>query len=282
MSIFADRAQSFRSSVGLSDTDVIIGNDTSKWRFMKKQIMVALKQHGDGLKHLEAMTLKHGDEMLQKMEDYKGQPFDPSQLLNVMVASIMLTLIYGESTEQDAMNFIHNDHKLVKVYKPSGAYFLLDILPILRFIIPSVKRAYVEFLTEVNNTNTLYDNMTAARRKTFAKHMEGEYFIDHFLKLEGERNKIVNEIDIRSMGLDMFGAGFTTTSKTLEMMLAILVNHPEVQDKAYKEIVEVIGNRKPRIEDRISMPFTEALILETLRYHSLNMLAFPHKARFFY
>ncbi len=77
----------------------------------------------------------------------------------------------------------------------------------------------------------------------------------------------------------MFGAGISTTSRTLQMMLAVLVHHPEIQDSAYKEIVEIIGERKPRIEDRASMPFIEAVILETLRYHSLLMFASPHHAR---
>ena len=279
MSILADRLQSFRSSVGFSDSDIILGSDYQKWHFMKKQIMIALKQHEGGLKHLEAMTLKHGEEMLQKMEDYNGQPFDPSQLLCMTIASIMLTLIYGQVTEQDAMNFIHNTDNIQRVFQPNGAYMILDILPILRFIVPSVKRAFAEFLTVINNKNTLYDTITAARRKTYT-HPQVEFFIDHFLKLQGDNSKIVNEIDIRSMGMDMFGPGHKTTSLTLEMMLALLVNHQEIQDKAHKEIVEVIGNRKPRIEDKLSMPFIEALILETLRYHSLAPLAVPHKARF--
>ncbi len=30
---------------------IIVTNDTPKWRFMKKQMMVALKQHGEGLKN---------------------------------------------------------------------------------------------------------------------------------------------------------------------------------------------------------------------------------------
>ncbi len=270
--------------MGLSESGIGVGNDTLKWRYMKKQVMESLKQHGDGRKHLEDMTLKYGDEMLTKMEDYSGQPFDPQKILVATVASVMLTLIYGHTTEEDAKKFIHCEEQVNKVLQPNSAYLMLDMLPILRFIIPSVKKAFAEFMTVIKNAISLYDGITASRRKLY-KHPKVEFVIDHFLKLsminqiEDDKSKIVNDADIRSVGIDVFGAGITTTSKTLQMMLAVFVNHPAIQEKAHKEIVEAIGNRKPKIEDKISMPFIEALILETLRYHSLLMLAIPHQAR---
>lgn len=61
--------------------------------------------------------------------------------------------------------------------------------------------------------------------------------MDHFLKLsiehkdDADPSRVVNESDIRCMGMDMFGGGITTTSKTLKMMLALLVCHPEIQDQ---------------------------------------------------
>ena len=246
--------------------------------------MVAIKQHGDGLKHLEAMTIKYGEQLLTKMENYGGEPFDPEELLIMTVASIMLTLIYGHIKEEDVKIFIHHLQQLLKVFQVNGAYLMLDILPISRFIVPSVKKAYAEFMMVMNNHVTLFGNMTTARRKLY-KHPHVEYLIDHFLKLsitnESDENKsrIVDEVDIAAVGSDMFGAGYTTTSKTLQMMLAILVNHQQIQDQAYMEINEVIGNRNPTMTDRPSMPYVEALILETLRYHSLLMYSVPHQAR---
>ncbi len=270
--------------MGFSDSDIVISHDTPKYRFLKKHVMVAMKQHGDGLKHLETMTIKHVDEMLNKMENYNGAPFSPGLLMRMTIASIMLTLIYGKSSEEDVKNFYHDEEQFFEVIQQSGPYMMLDAMPILRFIIPSVKKAFADFMTQINITNTLFDNITIARRNAY-EHPRVEFFIDHFLKLlnmsksEGDKSRIVDETTLSSMGIDMLYGGMTTTSKTLEMMLAILVNHPEIQDKTYKEINEAIGNRKPRIEDRISMPFVEALILETLRYHSLFVISVPHQAR---
>ena len=220
----------------------------------------------------------------KKMEDYGGEPFDPAELLISTVASIMLTLIYGCTMEKDVKKHINYEKQLVKVFQSNGAYLMLDILPISRFIVPSVKKAYAEFTAVINSYVTLYENITASRRRSY-KHPEVEYFIDHFLKLSitnklhEDKSRTVDDLDIAAVGSDMFGAGMLTTSSTLQMMLAVLVNHQEIQNQAYKEIGRVIGKRNPTLEDRLSMPFMEALILETLRYHSLLMFAVPHESR---
>ncbi len=140
-----------------------------------------------------------------------------------------------------------------------------------------MKKAFEEFMMVIHDANRLYDNIIADRRKTY-KHPQVDFFIDHFLKLaitnksDEDKAQQVVESDIRSVGIDMFGGGITTTNKTLQMMLAVLVNNPGIQDDIYREIVEMIGARKPCLEDRFSMPFTEAVLLETLRYHSLGKL----------
>ena len=151
----AGRPQSFRSTEGFGDSEIAVGNDTPKWRFMKKQLMTAMKQHGDGLKHLEAMTLQYGDEMMQKMEEYKDGAFDPARLIVRAMASVMLTLIYGHTTEDDAKKHIRNDEQQNKVFQSTGAYMMLDILPISRFILPSVKKAYAEFMMVMNDARML-------------------------------------------------------------------------------------------------------------------------------
>ncbi len=280
--MISDRMTTFRSSVAFSKTDVGLGNDSPKWRYLKKQVMAALKQHGDGLKNLEAKTLIYGEQMLKTMEESKDKPCDPGQLIHMTVAHIMLILIFGMSSDEDAAAFIENEHGIEEVVQPSGAYLILDIVPFLRYLVPSVKRAYTTLINVITRSNAAYDRYIAARRQLY-DHPNVEVFIDHFFKLNiindtEDATKYVDEKDIQALAMDMFAPGMTTTSKTLEMMVAILVNHPEIQDAVYEEIKSVIGIRQPRIEDKLSMPFTQAVILETLRYHSMTPLCIPHVA----
>ena len=57
-----------------------------------------------------------------------------------------------------------------------------------------------------------------------------------------------------------------------------MVLYPEVQKKAQEEIDVVVGNnRLPSFSDRESLPYTNALVLEVLRWHSIIPTGLPHR-----
>jgi len=78
---------------------------------------------------------------------------------------------------------------------------------------------------------------------------------------------------------DLFGAGSETTSNTLTWSILYLLTHPEAQEKLHKEIDTVIGkNRLPTLADKANMPYTEAIMNETLRKGSLTPQGVFHTA----
>ena len=76
----------------------------------------------------------------------------------------------------------------------------------------------------------------------------------------------------------LYDPGTVTTSTTMHCMIAVLVNKPDLQKRITAEIHATIGDRPPRLSDRTSLHYTEAAILETLRYSSILPLSLPHKA----
>ena len=58
-----------------------------------------------------------------------------------------------------------------------------------------------------------------------------------------------------------------------------MLNRPDIQTNIQQEIDDVLGpDRFPTFDDRLSMPYTDATILELLRYISHIPLGVPHKA----
>jgi cytochrome P450 len=86
-----------------------------------------------------------------------------------------------------------------------------------------------------------------------------------------ENEKENNYLTMESVTQNLFQlvvAGVDTTSNTFMNTLNILVNHPEIQDKAYEEIVKVVGNhRLPNHADEI--PYIDALVTESMRFRPL-------------
>ncbi|KAJ2963425.1 hypothetical protein NQZ79_g1555 [Umbelopsis isabellina] len=94
------------------------------------------------------------------------------------------------------------------------------------------------------------------------------------------------------------GAGSETTASTLQWLIAILTNYPEIQDKVYDEIVSVVGeDRLPAATDgkcqsryvvfalaatlsdvyvEAKLVYLQCVILETLRFRTPTPLGVPH------
>ena len=69
--------------------------------------------------------------------------------------------------------------------------------------------------------------------------------------------------------------GTETTSSSLLWAILFLLHHPEIQAKVQSEIDEVVGsNRRVSLDDKTSMPYTNAVLMESMRMSTLV----PHVA----
>ncbi|KAH7907938.1 cytochrome P450 [Hygrophoropsis aurantiaca] len=82
---------------------------------------------------------------------------------------------------------------------------------------------------------------------------------------------------IKESSATAFGAASETTSSTLLVFVLTMIHHPQVQERAQSEIDSVVGSRRlPNFADRPSMPYMEAILRETLRWHPVVPLGVPH------
>lgn len=72
-------------------------------------------------------------------------------------------------------------------------------------------------------------------------------------------------------------AGIQTTTETLYWALAFMVEHRDIQSRCQAEIDKAIGRKRlPVVDDRGSLPYTEATLYEVMRYSSILPIAVPH------
>lgn len=77
----------------------------------------------------------------------------------------------------------------------------------------------------------------------------------------------------------LFLTGAETTSSSLLWAILFLLHHPEVQGKVHAEIDEVVGSgRRVTLEDRASLPYTNAVLMESMRMATIVPNALPHRA----
>ncbi|KAA1473597.1 cytochrome P450 [Dentipellis sp. KUC8613] len=75
----------------------------------------------------------------------------------------------------------------------------------------------------------------------------------------------------------MMEAGTETTATFILHFLLMMVNHPEVQMKAQREVDNVVGeDRAPILEDFESLPYVQAVVSEVFRMRPPLHLCLPH------
>lgn len=85
------------------------------------------------------------------------------------------------------------------------------------------------------------------------------------------------EAAIADIAYTAYGGATDTTTSVTGSFLYYMAIHPDVQDKAQREIDSVIGNRLPDFSDRPDMPYVEAIYREVLRSCPPVPMSFPHR-----
>ncbi len=151
---------------------------------------------------------------------------------------------------------------------------ILSQMPWLRFIAPettgynlirSLNKEFYELFTEVIEEHL----------KDFSDDKSCDDLIYAFIKeMKEKEENLSSTFTIKQLVmviLDIFIAGATTTSTTIDLALMSMLLHPNVQKKCREEI-EKVENLK--YSNRSLMPFTVATLLESQRIFSITPVSF--------
>ncbi|XP_014480099.1 PREDICTED: probable cytochrome P450 304a1 isoform X2 [Dinoponera quadriceps] len=106
-------------------------------------------------------------------------------------------------------------------------------------------------------------------------------FVDRYLNVlnKNDKSQYFSEKQVIMMLTDVMLATCSTIPATVTQIIKFLINHPMVLKKAQDEIDKVVGTgRLVTWDDRKNLPYTEAVIRETMRINSLLPLGIFHRA----
>ncbi|KAG2359073.1 cytochrome P450 [Suillus spraguei] len=116
-----------------------------------------------------------------------------------------------------------------------------------------------------------------ARERAMAETSNRCMVSESLKRSEASGNADKFELALKSTSATAFIAGVETTASTLSVFILAMMLYPDVQTRAQEEIEAVIGtDQLPTFEDRSSLPYVDAVLRETLRWHPVFPLGLPH------
>ncbi|KAM9586843.1 cytochrome P450 2C16-like isoform 2-T2 [Morphnus guianensis] len=278
---FTDRGRFPLTEKYNKDLGIFMSNG-EMWAQTRCFTLTTLRDFGMGKRRVEEWVQEEMGLVLQELAQTKGKPFNPAMLLSAAVGNTICRILFGE-------RFGYGDEEYRRILRCLAENFRLEsstagqlytILPILMNHLPGSHQTYFQ-------NNSFIEEFLArkvAEHEATLDSAAPRDFVDAFLcRMEQEKGNPGTAFRRDNMHVtvfDMFVSGTESTSITLRYCLMLLLEHPEVAGKVQEEIERVMGReRTPSLQDRGAMPYTEAVLHETLRFLDLVPLGFIRRAK---
>ncbi|XP_071980837.1 cytochrome P450 2G1-like [Engystomops pustulosus] len=250
-------------------------NNGKQWNILRNFTM---KNFGFGKKSSEWKIRKEAQCVVEEFRKLNGRPVDPTKKLMDAFSNVLCSMVFGERFEYEDERFT----KLLRIMNESlhftGSTWaqLLSVLPLTKHF-PGPHQRITQLLDEM--IEFIHEMVKASQESLDPS--APRHFIDSFLiKMEEEKNDPDTEFHLKNLLIvthNLLIVGSEIVSTTLKYGLLTLLKYPEIQAKLHKEIDHVIGrDREPNYDDRLHMPYTQAVINEIQRFCDVAPLNVPH------
>ncbi|XP_053377404.1 cytochrome P450 2H1-like [Mercenaria mercenaria] len=244
-----------------------------QWKEQRNFTQSSLRQlcfHNNGM-HIQEILNREILHLVDKLKTFQ-RPFDIETLFNISSANIVSTILFD-------CRFAFEDekaHALLDLVRRSGEEFVIkeiyvNCLPFLTKLpvdllgISKSRKAFhglFEWPTQyINNIKQKYSMGTESYWDTFT----GMYLRKIEQSAKGNVTSTFCEGNLKGSAVDLVSAGSSTVAETLKVILLYLIRNPEIQEKMYSEISELIGKDPPMLRDRKKLPYVQAVIHEGIR-----------------
>ena len=280
---FGGRKPGFRANfINNYSLGVLNMDPCEQWMTTRKLIHGSLKAFGSGMGRIEHLTLEMTDQLMSWFDESNKAPIDPYHHILSASLKMISIMVWGENYDKKSIGYKCAETRsnlTLDIFAVSKSGMLIDRFPWLRHFNPKIfqdmkilKKANIKFwksfaseklVSRDPNLDSMGAVPLAFKIYDYNRHTDKNiHFSDDFIQ------NVLYQLEI---------AGITTTARSFYALLNILLHHKNIQGKIQQEIHRVLGDRPLELNDKSEFPYTQAVLLELLRYTSISPFGIPHK-----
>ncbi|KAK1877711.1 Cytochrome P450 2G1 [Dissostichus eleginoides] len=224
---------------------------------LRRFTLTTLRDFGMGRKGMEQWIQEESQHLRDHVKTFKAKPFDPSFLLSLSVSNVICCLVFGQRFKYEDEKFLSLLQMITKTLKFASSPWgqMYNVFP---RIVEHLPGSHNTAFAQIEEIRGIYTNITSQEKDIPSTEFHHENLV--------------------STVLNLFLAGTETTSSTIRYALSLFIKYPDIQEKMQHEIDTVIGHSCPSMENRKSLPFTDAVIHEVQRFLDIFPFSLPHYA----
>ncbi|XP_008850149.1 cytochrome P450 2C29-like [Nannospalax galili] len=257
----------------------IVFSNGNRWKEIRRFTLMTLRNLGMGKRNIEDRVQEEAQCLVEELRKTNGSPCDPTNILSCVPCNVICSIIFQDRFDYNDQEFLDLMERLNDNIQILSSPWI-QVCNNFPFLINYCPGSHNKILKHMNYLEFYV-------MKKIKEHQESldvtnpRDFIDYYLiKRSQESHNQSSEFTLENLALtvvDLFSAGTETTSTTLRYTLLLLLKYPHVTAKVQEEIDRVVGrHRSPCMQDRSSMPYTDAMVHEVQRYIDLIPTNLPH------
>ncbi|XP_066981641.1 cytochrome P450 2L1-like [Macrobrachium rosenbergii] len=261
----------------------VIMSNGQRWVNARRFLLRNLRDLGMGKSRLDEAIIHEARSLVEDLKRYTGKPTRFPESLNFAVLNVIWQMIASrryDLYDKEVTDFM----KIVGTLQDDFLGFMIvETFPILKRILPKFifdKLLRLEVLEQTVVSAKKLFGKTIETRKAQMDVNHSENVIDEYLIQMNNKTEIAeffSEGDLMKISLDMFGAGFDSTSNMLMWIILYAAKYPDVQKRVQEQIDEVVPRGEfPTNQHKSQLSLLEAFIHEVLRMSSLVPFGVMH------
>ncbi|POI35631.1 hypothetical protein CIB84_000618 [Bambusicola thoracicus] len=239
--------------------------------------MTIIRSLGFGKNILEHQIQTEASHLLGIFANTKGRPFNPRTSIVHAIANVICAVVFGHrfSSEDESFGKLLKAVYFVIYFQATIWGRMYDAFPWLMHHFPGPHQkvfTYNDFMHNlVRNEVQMHEREKAGDPQDLI-----DFYLTQIAKTKDDPTSTFNKDNMVQTVVDLLLGGTETTSTTLLWALLYMVQYPEIQERVQREIEAVLEpSHVISYEDHKRLPYTNAVIHETLRYSNITSVGVP-------